>query len=378
MQSADSQLRRVLILTESYLPRVGGAERLLGALVGEANNRGVEVRVVLPRGSIKEEGLRSEVDLASAQRTRFGWWFSPGGLRRRVMTFDPQVIQTSGPSLIEWGVLWLRRLRIPMASLYHAHLDLSRRTSLIANRAHVRVVLPRFDGVVTVSPQVAADLRRWRPGLPVATITPGLLETPTWNVSRRRGGRDILFVGRLPARHAQKRPDVLLRALQFLPSSWANTKLHLVGEGPGRPSLERMASEIGVAARTVFHGYLTQPDLESLYQQVGCLVLPSPSRSEGFGLVIIEALEHNVPVVLSDESGGAHVVVETGCGHLFRPNDPRSLAGAIERTLLDNERGAFDDYFDQAKSLFLTSRMTEQYINYWKTLQARSGRPNAS
>lgn len=243
----------------------------------------------------------------------------------------------------------------------------------MANWAHVHLALPRFDAVVTVSSSVAADLRRWKRGvLPLQTITPGILDDPSPDRGPRRKGGDILFVGRLPASHAQKRPDLLLEAFSYLSRTRSSAKLHLVGDGPGRSSLERLASQLGIASRTEFHGYLSDQDLDHLYDHIGCLVLPSPSRSEGFGLVIIEALSHHVPVVLATGSGGAKVVPQTGCGNLFQTNDPWSLASSIEKTLVEHGEGKFDGLFPPAARLFLAKRMAQEYVMLWTKLANRS------
>jgi hypothetical protein len=113
---------------------------------------------------------------------------------------------------------------LPIVSLYHAHLDLSRPVSSFATQVHVRAILPRFSRVVTTSPAVEADLRRW--GLDASTVSTGVIRSTQDTYVE---GRDILFVGRLPKRHSQKRPDLLLKAMSRLTSdanfTWSATEL---------------------------------------------------------------------------------------------------------------------------------------------------------
>lgn len=101
--------------------------------------------------------------------------------------------------------------------------------------------------------------------------------------------RVVLFVGVLNPR---KRPDLLIEALQRLPSTW---KLLIAGRGPMEKQLRRLAERLGVAGRVRFGGYVPYPELPAIYRAADVLALPS--EYEGFPKVVVEALACGVPVV---------------------------------------------------------------------------------
>jgi glycosyltransferase involved in cell wall biosynthesis len=108
---------------------------------------------------------------------------------------------------------------------------------------------------------------------------------------------------------------------------------------PGAPTphegeLKALATELGVADRVRFPGWLSNPELEALYRLATCFVLPS--FEEGFGLPLLEAMGRGVPVACSNVSSLPEVVGDAG--ELFDPHDPRDIARAIARLLAQPAR----------------------------------------
>jgi glycosyltransferase involved in cell wall biosynthesis len=83
--------------------------------------------------------------------------------------------------------------------------------------------------------------------------------------------------------------------------------------------------------RVVFTGHVSDSELESLYAGASLLVLPS--FNEGFGLPVLEAMAHGVPVIASNQASLPEVVGTAGI--LVDPNDHEALANTMERVLLD-------------------------------------------
>jgi len=361
-----AEVRRVLFVADSYAPRVGGAERLLQTFLARLRASDVDAWIAVPAGAVQRRRAGDEVILAPARATPLGWWVSPSWWRREIDRVRPQIIQTSGPSFVEWSLLaaeMAARSRRPRISLYHCHLDLTRPVSRVATRMHTRLVLPRFDAVVTTAPAVVDDVRGW--GIGAELILPGLLEAVPRSFPSTRG-REILFVGRLPARHTQKRPDLLIEAFGMLRKEVPDATLHFVGGGPGVHTLALLARRLGVERHIIFHGELRGEALEARYRDAACLVLPSPSRSEGFSLVLIEALARGCPVVLSRGVGSAPFLEPLECATLFEPNDRRSLAEAIGSVLLRDERIA-EGSFRLVCEQLLARRMVDQFLALWSS-----------
>jgi glycosyltransferase involved in cell wall biosynthesis len=137
------------------------------------------------------------------------------------------------------------------------------------------------------------------------------------------GARVVLAVARLTR---QKGIDVAIRALPLLPD---DAVLVVLGEGPERAALERLASEIGVAGRVHLVGRV--PDVATWLRRTALLV--HPARWEGFGLGVLEAMIAGLPVVASRVSSLPELVVDGETGFLVPPDEPQALATAVWRAL---------------------------------------------
>ncbi len=143
----------------------------------------------------------------------------------------------------------------------------------------------------------------------------------------------LLFVGALDHAHYFKGVDVLLRALARLPDP--RPHLLIVGNGDLQPTYAQHAADLGVAARVSFCGRVPAADLPAYYSRADLLVLPSTTRGEAFGMVLIEALACGTPVIASDLPGVRSVIHHGSDGLLVSSGDPHALAQAIS-VLLSN------------------------------------------
>jgi glycosyltransferase involved in cell wall biosynthesis len=142
-------------------------------------------------------------------------------------------------------------------------------------------------------------------------------------------GHMVLFVGRLVP---HKGVEFLLEAVQHMrPSATAV----VAGEGPHRGTLQRSARALGIEHRVVFAGGVPHEELPAYYRAADVLVLPSISRLEAFGLVGLEAMASERPVVLSDIPGVREVIEDGKEGLLAPPAEPDRLAERVN-VLLDD------------------------------------------
>lgn len=151
----------------------------------------------------------------------------------------------------------------------------------------------------------------------------------------------VLFVGALDQAHAFKGVDVLLRAFTFVVefSGEDARRLVIVGDGDCRPTYEALAHELGIAAHVYFAGSVSDDDLPSYYAAATCVVLPSTNASEAFGMVLLEAMAAEKPVIASNVPGVRSVVVEGETGLLVKPGDIVGLGKALI-TLLEDAQSA--------------------------------------
>jgi glycosyltransferase involved in cell wall biosynthesis len=139
----------------------------------------------------------------------------------------------------------------------------------------------------------------------------------------------LLFVGRLVER---KGVEVLVRALPRLLEE-RDVRLTVVGEGEREASLRATARGVGMEDRIEFTGFVSREELSRRYASCDIFVLPAvvdrKGDTEGLGVVLLEALRHERPVVAS-RAGGIPDIVEDGrTGWLVPPGDPAALARRI-------------------------------------------------
>lgn len=140
------------------------------------------------------------------------------------------------------------------------------------------------------------------------------------------GDRFVLgFVGQLIER---KRVDLLLEAVASIDRR-RPVRLVLVGDGPLRGSLERRARGLPPQVEVRWEGARPSAEARRMISGLDCLVLPS--RHDGWGAVVSEALLAGVPAVCSDACGVAGVVECSGVGGVFRSGDAASLALQLDR-----------------------------------------------
>jgi len=143
----------------------------------------------------------------------------------------------------------------------------------------------------------------------------------------------LLAVGRLVEK---KGFDVLLAALARAGAPW---RLDVVGDGPERAALQELAHHIGVADRVRFVGSLTHDELPCSYRGADVVVVPSrvDGRNDRDGLpnVVLEAMASGRAIVASDVGAIGTAVVDGETGLLVPPDDPDSLAAALDRLHAD-------------------------------------------
>jgi len=150
------------------------------------------------------------------------------------------------------------------------------------------------------------------------------------------GQRDRLLIGFVGRLVDQKGCEFLLRAAPHVLAEIPSARVVIVGDGPERPNLERLARELGIASAVVFAGYDPHP----ARRMREMAVLAIPSIYEPLGMVALEAMACEVPVVASAVGGLPEVVEEGKTGSLVPPRNPEALAAAILGILKSPGRAA--------------------------------------
>lgn len=195
--------------------------------------------------------------------------------------------------------------------------------------------LSRASAIIATSPNYVESspvLQRFRPrcrivplGIPIEPYDRGN-PAEVARIRSRYGENLVVAVGR----------QVYYKGFEFLIQAMAGVpgKLLLIGSGPLRPKLEKVAREAGLNGKVVFLGEI--PDLVPYYHAADVFVLPAIARSEAFGIVQLEAMACRKPVVNTAlQSGVPYVSLDGVTGFCVEPANSSALAGALRKLLAD-------------------------------------------
>jgi glycosyltransferase involved in cell wall biosynthesis len=356
---------RILAYTDSL--QIGGAELALGYLLGAltpeielgvlsterrvgaaiaANRRGTRVlEVPAPKGTYDARALQAHI--------------------HAVRAFAPDILHANQawPWACAYGEL-AGALTPGVCVLAVDHLPLAGEIPRL--RLHARRLLARsFSGHVAVGERASRMIEEIV-GLPdgsVRAVPNGVPPPPATNIDPPRL-TDAPVIGSLGRLTDQKGYDLLVRALADLP----NATLVLVGDGPERTRLERLAAELGVAERLVITGwksdaraYLTTFDIFAL-----------PSRWEGMPLSILEAMQAGLPVLATDVGSVAEAVADGETGYVIAPDDIDALRARLRRLTAD--RALRERMGSHARAIalerFTDTAMACRYEEIYRTLVA--------
>lgn len=146
--------------------------------------------------------------------------------------------------------------------------------------------------------------------------------------------KNLIAVGRL---EAVKGFDDLIKVYKLVNLKTQNTSLTLVGDGKEKNSLFESVVKNDLFSKVKMPGYLLQEDIDKLYNN-SCLYIMT-SHSESFGLVMLEAMSHGLPVVAFSTAEGARELVENGYnGYLINNRNEFEMADKIIELLNDTDK----------------------------------------
>ena len=193
-----------------------------------------------------------------------------------------------------------------------------------------------------VSTEAAAHMVQLTPGVDLDLFRPdvdgsdvrgqlGLGERPV-----------VVCVSRLVERKGQ---DMLIRALPIVRRRVPDAAVLIVGDGPMRPQLERLAVKLGVEADVVFAGAHPWSELPPYFSAGDVFCMPTRTRkggleAEGLGIVFLEASASGLPVVAGDSGGAPDTVQEGQTGFVVDGRSPEGIAERLVQLLEDRALAA--------------------------------------
>ncbi|MGZ4941261.1 MAG: glycosyltransferase family 4 protein, partial [Halobacteriota archaeon] len=265
-------------------------------------------------------------------------------LGRRLSAFKADVVHSHyPPPFMSYGAI--KGLpRLPHVLTYHCDLELpdklaSLKIPSVAKKSikHVNTKL-YLSSIVNSVQQIIATTESYAKSSQVLcdypyTVIPNGIGLEAFDsvgreVCGERETKRVLFVGRLSA---VKGVDYLIKAAQLVLAQHEDATFVIVGRGEEEERLKALAKDLG--DRIKFCGHVSRQTLLRLYRTSTVLVLPSFTRLEAFGVVLLEAMASETPVIASRIPGVVDVTGDGGM--LVRPRDQLELANAILKVLDD-------------------------------------------
>ncbi len=339
---------RIVQVCPWFHPHVGGVETHVASLSHELVRRGHDVAVVTSRydRALPEREEWNGVHVVRA-KTRAVWWRTPVAPATKAVLagIEADVVHAHSPPPLTsyYAAKACDRRGLPLVITVHCDVEVPSALGPLVEAAYRRLLEPATlrratKLVVTTStyaatsravwrysPEVipnAVDLRRYRPDVDGRPV-------------RERHGLSasesvVLSVGRMVP---HKGIENLIEAAVHIPYA----KFLLVGGGPEREPMRRFARRLGVTDRVIFTGQVPGDLLPAYFAACDVFALPSVSRLEAFGIVALEAMATEKPVVVSDIPGVREVITDGKEGLVADPVNPEDLALKI-RTLLADDR----------------------------------------
>jgi 1,2-diacylglycerol 3-alpha-glucosyltransferase len=341
----------VCMFTNTYLPHVGGVARSVQAFSADLERLGHRVLIVAPEfsggGEADDQGPR--VLRVPAIQNFNGSDFSvriavPFLIRKAVDRFEPDIIHSHHPFLLGDAALRVaRRRKNPLVFTHHTLYERYTHYVPMDSPGMKRFVInlsTRYanmcHAVVAPSRSVSALIRERGVETPVTEIPTGV--DPAFFASGR-GDRfrskhgipeDAVVLGHLGRLAPEKNLEYLAEAAVSCMKGKEELWFLVVGDGPSREGIRGLFRDRGLSSRLVAPGSLSGSALADAYAAMDLFVFSSTSETQG--MVLVEAMAAETPVIALDASGSREVVKDTENGRLLPADTP---AGEFARAVLE-------------------------------------------
>lgn len=337
---------KIMIISDAWHPQVNGVVRTYEHLVEELIKMGHTVKVVGPADfplTIPMPGY-AEIRLAINPYSR---------LKRMIAEYDPDCIHISTEGPLGWaGRKYCLKHGKNFTTSYHTHFPdyvakrLAKHMPFLYKTVHeiakriVRNFHAPSKAMMVATQSLEDELKSWGFKTPMRRLTRGVkLEQfyPGENtVYKDLKGPIAVYVGRVA---------IEKNIHEFLQMDWDGTKV-VVGDGPSRPALEKKFPD------AVFVGKKIGEDLAAHYRSAD--VFAFPSRTDTFGIVLIEALGSGLPVAAYNVTGPRDIITEPFLGVL----EETDLSAAAKRAL---DRGTREERADYVRQLYTWEKAARQF-----------------
>ncbi|WP_295798243.1 glycosyltransferase [uncultured Microbulbifer sp.] len=336
----------IVMLSNTYLPHVGGVARSVDAFTREYRRRGHQVLVVAPEFSEKIPSEEGVVRIPAIQNFN-GSDFSvalplSGELSERLDDFEPDIVHSHHPFLLGMTALRVARSReLPLIFTHHTLYERYTHYVPADSEALKRFVIElatRYANLASLvfapSESIASLLRQRGVKTPVAVVPTGVQLENYRNgngaATRSRYGipASAYVIGHLGRLAAEKNLEFLSAVvLEFIQRN-EHTHFLVVGTGPMQSKIRNLFDAHGLGDRLHMTGTLQGEAQRDAYSAMNVFAFASTSETQG--MVLTEAMAAGVPVVALDATGSREVVEDRINGRLVLKHSEREMISALQ------------------------------------------------
>lgn len=355
-----------------------GAPRHLLSLADGINGWDFTVSVILPQGPLADELKKKKIDIFLIPMRARSDMAAVRGINKLLRKYDPDILHAHGQRAGLLARIAARGLPIKIVYTEHTRTPQFHLISPALDWAHIRAMqmADRWtDMNIAVSKAVANFLVESKITKPhkikviynsIDSASKEHIDKTTLDIINQYGLRkkDII-VGTIGSLNIQKDTATLIKAMSKVFKKLPQAKLVLVGSGPLKYKLQKLVQKLKITDQVVFTG--TIKEISSILQLFTIFVLPS--RSEAFGISILEAMKAKVPVIATRVGGIPEIITNNRDGILIEPGNPKILSSAIMKLLNDRKlqhkliRGG-----EETIKRFSLSRMIQETSKLYKEL----------
>jgi glycosyltransferase involved in cell wall biosynthesis len=360
-------VRDILFVTVGYT--LGGSENMIARIAPLLRNRGYKVRVLAFKGwgPVSEKLTNEGIECIAL--------FGRGKFNIRVLWRYFLYLRQYPPDVI---IAFLYRAYIP-SRIFGALLNIPNVSSVrgvrvkmsLMQRTLDRITAPLCDVVYSCSEAVTEFLiRNVRIKKEHIVTIPNGIDVKSFSikVNRKKKSEELgldsrtKVVGTVSRLHEPTKGIKILLEASRIVQREVDSQLLIVGSGKDENLLKNTVKNLGINA--LFLG--ERKDVAEILKVMDLFVLPS--LSEGFPVVLLEAMAAGLPVIATDVGGNKEVVLDSKTGFIVEPDNPDKLAEFIRKVLVDDDiRNKFSkEGYKRIKEKFSIAKTVDEIENLWK------------
>lgn len=328
-------MARTGIITYDFFPFIGGIGRVTYTLYGELKNKGV--LFFSPADNVLPGHVRIDFwAVRFIKQVGVSIWLHLN-VHRIISEYSLDRLNIhSGAG----GVLFFRKIGIPV--IITCHHTYWQQYTYIKSQFWKRIFIPFEKRTYRLADKIICDcedtkrvlLERYNiPEEKMIVITCAIDRKNFYYSGQQKNPNSILYIGRIDKR---KGIEFLIRSMPYVVQHIPEAMLLVGGKGSYLEKMKSLVSRLELERNVTFLGFIPDDQLNSLYNQAQCLVVPS--IFEGFGMTVIEALGAGTRVVGTDVDGIRSTLTGGDYGALVPYGDHCALAGAIIAELREPRR----------------------------------------